>query len=122
MFGKAKRLIATYKLWSLVDGIIQEWRQKKPMGEKFYNGFKGTTFIFAAISAAVVFAGNMLGWDAGQIEATSKTLVELCAVVGLGGVGGKVASAIAGKKNGVIGMGTPPTFKAFEEGTNGGGQ
>lgn len=100
LYGKGKRLLAGYRLWSLIDNVIQEWRRKKPMDGKFYHGFKSTTLIFAALSAVVVFVGNMLGWSPDQIAETSKMLVELCAVVGLGGVGGKVAAAIATKKNG----------------------
>ena len=102
MFKKLKLALFARKVFNLGERIYKEWKEEKPMQTgKFYNGWTGTTLIFALISATAVFIGHMLGWTPEQIEGLSKTLVELCAVVGLGGIGGKVAGAIAAKKNGV---------------------
>lgn len=96
MFGKAKRLFSMYRIGSIVDDIIQEWRKEKPM--KFYNGFTGTTVISAGIAGVFVFVGNMLGWDAEKIQEMSKTLTELVMYVAGAGAAGKIAGAIAAKK------------------------
>ena len=96
MFGKVKRLIAMSRIGSMLDNIIQEWRREKPL--KFYNGWTGTTVISAGIAGILVFVGNMLNWDAQKITDMSKTLTELVMYVAGTGAAGKLAGAIAAKK------------------------
>lgn len=68
------------------------------MGTKFYNGWSSTTLWAALASAVLTFAGTMLGWSPDQVKQLSDTLIPLVGAVAAGGVGAKVAAAIAEKK------------------------